>query len=193
MPDASFFNRFHIYSEKSFLDARLCAELCREALLNADKNAEIVYLEQSGVDDKVRKTKIATVTEASASLVKTRLEALKPALEQYFEIKLSGVRKPDFLVYNEGDFFVPHQDRGDAPQEPSYVLERVISAVIFLNSDYRGGEFIFYGLVGDERAKQLGFHLEAEAGLLIAFRSELMHEVRTVTQGNRCTIVSWFY
>jgi SM-20-related protein len=31
-----------------------------------------------------------------------------------------------------------------------------------------------------------------EAGLLIAFRSEMLHEVEPVTSGERVTIVSWY-
>ncbi len=37
-----------------------------------------------------------------------------------------------------------------------------------------------------------GFALEAEPGLLIAFRSDTSHEVRPVTFGERFTIVTWF-
>jgi SM-20-related protein len=44
----------------------------------------------------------------------------------------------------------------------------------------------------DERARSVGFPLIGEAGLLLAFRPNLVHEVTPVTHGERCTVVTWF-
>jgi SM-20-related protein len=48
-------------------------------------------------------------------------------------------------------------------------------------------------LVRDPRWQSVGFGVEGEEGLLIAFRSDLLHEVTPVTHGERYTLVSWFY
>jgi SM-20-related protein len=35
--------------------------------------------------------------------------------------------------------------------------------------------------------------VQGETGALIAFPSEMLHEVTPITRGERFTIVSWFY
>jgi SM-20-related protein len=68
--------------------------------------------------------------------------------------------------------------------------------VLFLNgeggadqpSSYGGGQLTFYGLMGD----RLGLPLAGRPGLLVAFRSDLVHAVTPVTRGERYTVVSWF-
>jgi predicted 2-oxoglutarate/Fe(II)-dependent dioxygenase YbiX len=57
---------------------------------------------------------------------------------------------------------------------------------------YGGGSLVFYGLLDGSQWEKVGFPLEGEPGLLIAFRSDLLHEVQQVTFGHRYTVVSWF-
>lgn len=57
---------------------------------------------------------------------------------------------------------------------------------------FGGGALALYGLLNDARGQNYGFPLEPEQGQLIAFRSDLWHEVKPVTHGERFTIVSWF-
>jgi predicted 2-oxoglutarate/Fe(II)-dependent dioxygenase YbiX len=72
--------------------------------------------------------------------------------------------------------------------------------VIFLNgtadddapAGYTGGELTFHGLLNGAEWEKCPFPLTAEPGLLVAFRSDTVHEVRPVTSGRRYTIVSWF-
>lgn len=77
---------------------------------------------------------------------------------------------------------------------------RRISAVIFLNATsaeprdgmYGGGALTFYELFDDPVGRPLGFPLEADEGLLIAFRSDTPHSVAPVTHGDRYTIANWY-
>jgi predicted 2-oxoglutarate/Fe(II)-dependent dioxygenase YbiX len=50
----------------------------------------------------------------------------------------------------------------------------------------------FYGLLPGPAWERIGFPLRGEEGLLVAFRSEILHEVTAVRQGDRYTIVTWF-
>ena len=125
---------------------------------------------------------------------------IKPEVEKHFGVQLTGCEKPQFLVYREGDFFVAHRDTNDDPRGVEGLKERRISVVIFLNrpsdeavpDSFSGGSLVFYGLIDAPEWKEYGFCLDGEAGLLIAFRSEILHEVTGVTSGERFTIVSWF-
>ena len=102
---------------------------------------------------------------------------------------------PEFLVYGPGSFYTPHLDASaDASTE-----SRRVSVVLFLNAEskepapdiYCGGSLTFHGLM-DGPFKKCAFSLEADAGLLIAFRSSTLHEVRPVTAGQRYSVVGWF-
>jgi SM-20-related protein len=73
--------------------------------------------------------------------------------------------------------------------------------VVFLNRQaatpapnaYGGGSLVLYGLLDEARWKLKGFPVIGEAGLLVGFRSNLIHEVKPVTHGTRFTIASWLY
>jgi predicted 2-oxoglutarate/Fe(II)-dependent dioxygenase YbiX len=122
-------------------------------------------------------------------------------LEAHFGVTLSGCQLPSFLAYGKGDFYLAHRDNSDDPGAPEMSRERQISVIVFLNSQseepqedsYGGGSLTFYGLMADPRAASWGFPLVGKPGLLIAFRSNLLHEVTPVTHGERYTIATWFF
>ena len=200
MPTADFFTRFGVFVIKDFFDADLCARLRSETRSNAHIQAT-VYKRIDRVDESARRTKAAKVSAQTISFVKERLLAVKPMLESHFNLTLTGCQEPQFLSYKEGDFFQPHQDSSDESDYAEYIKARQVSVVIFLNGEtreptpdsYTGGSLIFYGLMNDPRCQAIGFPLSGEAGLLIAFRSDIFHEVKTVTHGERYTIVSWLF
>ncbi|HMH42773.1 MAG TPA: 2OG-Fe(II) oxygenase, partial [Pyrinomonadaceae bacterium] len=72
---------------------------------------------------------------------------------------------------------------------------RLVSVSIFLNrqseteesDSYSGGSLVF----SDWRSNKK-FELAGEPGTLVAFRSEITHEVMPVTEGERYAIVSWY-
>jgi predicted 2-oxoglutarate/Fe(II)-dependent dioxygenase YbiX len=203
MPDVDFFTRFGFFALKSFLDAQTCAAFRSEMLSSALSPAELVdgNTTHERVKENVRKTMHASISEATAFVVKERLSALKPNLEDHFKLSLSGCESPQFLVYREGDYFQPHTDAAKEQGKPDYIKNRRLSIIISLNENasrlvpdgYGGGALTFYGLVQDPGWEKYGFQLTSETGLMIAFRSDLLHEVTTITSGTRCAIVSWFF
>jgi SM-20-related protein len=133
-----------------------------------------------------------------ASLVSSRLEAVRPALQRRFAEGTLAWEGPQFLLYRTGDFFVPHRDRPVEPED-AVSRRRRVSIVIFLNGTggatlpetYDGGALTFYGLLDGPRLRTIGYPLRAEAGLLIAFRSDILHEVTPVSRAERYSIVAW--
>ena len=203
MPHSDFFTRFGIFAVKRFLDAELCARLRAEMFSSELSPAMLVekYGSVETVKESVRKTGHAKVSESTTSLVVERLMALRPEIENHFKLTFNDCEDPQFLIYNKGDFFLPHRDREDEAQKPEYIKKRKVSLVIFLNEEseepahntYCGGGLAFYGLIDDPGWEKYGFQLKGETGLLVAFRSSTLHEVTTVTYGTRCSIVSWLY
>lgn len=204
MPNADFFARLGLFVVKDLFDPQLCKRFRREARLASNTQAMVVDKSGERVNKDFRKTKQAQVSTPTVSLVRERLLAVKPMLESHFDVMLAGCERPEFLVYKVGDFFRAHCDNTDDPDytdDLAYVRKRQVSVVIFLNGEaeeprrgsYGGGSLTLYGIIDDPRLKTYGFPLLGEAGLLIAFRSDVFHEVTPVTQGERYTIVSWFF
>jgi len=191
-----------LFVRRGFLDAPLCARL-REQMRSAERNRATVRQQGSeyAVDPGVRRVDWAVPPEASIAEVESRLAAIRPEVERHFRIPLAGHQPPQFLAYREGDFYVAHRDSTDEPDAAQTPKVRRVSVVVFLNDQaqekqddcYGGGSLTFYGLMADPRSRSTGFPLAGEEGLLVAFRSETVHEVTPVTWGERYTIASWFF
>ena len=200
MPTSSFFASLGLFVVKDFFDAELCARIRSELRVATGSQGRIYKRGAVVIDETKRSTKRVEVDAPTMSCVVERLRGLKPALESHFHLVLIGCEKPQFLVYREGDFFRQHLDHGPEPDDPQYLRDRRVSVVVFLNGQaeepgldsYCGGSLKLYGLIDDPLWKACGFPLIGERGLLVAFRSDVLHEVEAVTHGERYSIVSWF-
>ncbi len=202
MPRAEFLARFpSLFVVQKFLDPDLCNQLVSEARSAARAPAGVRRGSDFVVVPDERSTKRVQVPDSAVSLVQSRLLALTPRLGKHFGVTLAGCQPPSFLVYGKGDFYLAHVDSSDDQTAPQRVKERQVSVVVFLNGEtdspqencYGGGSLTLYGLMPDPRAALFGFPLVGEAGLLVAFRSSLTHEVKPVTHGERYTIATWFF
>ena len=201
MPRADFFTRFGIYAAPGFVGGEECRALVAE-LAASPRSAAEVYGENyaRGVDEGARRTLRAAAPAGVAAGLAGRLAGLRSALEENFRTKLGGCEEPEFLVYRTGDFFRPHRDASPGARAHEHLRRRRVSVVLFLNGQaerpepgsFCGASLVFYGLLPDPRAAHVGFPLAAEAGLLVAFPSDLLHEVTPVTHGERYAVVSWF-
>ncbi|PSB02280.1 2OG-Fe(II) oxygenase [Merismopedia glauca] len=197
-----FLSRAGLFLTEDFLNQDLHAEILAEARLQSKERAKISRNSMSLIDDDFRKTSIVHISESKALLIKAELLSLKPTLESCFNVKLKGCQPPQILSYEVGDFFGIHIDNaGKAPDAADFLKERRVSVVIFLNdqvetpqaNSYMGGTLTFYKLIkNDPRWDAFGFPLMGKANLLVAFPSDVLHEVKTVTYGERFTMVTWF-
>jgi SM-20-related protein len=199
--DAEFFRHFGIYIQRGFLSPDQCRRFIADAQAAASEPATVRENQVNVVDHDYRRTTIASVSPESVAIVSDMLLALRPNLEQHFKVRTTACRTPEFLIYRPGDFFRPHADNIPAHAESDAVVtSRRISTIVFLNSEsprphpgsFTGGALGFYGLIDDPRASEREFALTGEAGLLVAFRPEIVHRVAPVTDGERFTIVTWF-
>ena len=180
-----------LFVVKPFLEPLVCDAIVAE-MKGAQASAATVYGQTTSgsVDANVRRTLRIVPSTETIDLVTRRLLSCKPAVENHFNVSLNECENPQFLRYREGDFFVAHQD-GNTGLLRLDTESRLISTVIFLSREsessgpevYCGGSLVF---------TNLGFHMPAEPGMLIAFRSETTHEVTPVTHGERFSIASWF-
>ena len=138
----------------------------------------------------------ASLVEPAANvidLIETRLESCRDLVAASLSLSLGDREGVGFVRYPSGGFYKPHRDRGDDPEWPA-AARRAAALVIFLNTSRdvsdTAGEFdggILQLLEPQTEA------LLPEAGLLVAFPADVLHEVTGVRGGTRDTIVDWFY
>jgi SM-20-related protein len=191
-----------IYTEEGFLDRGACESL--KARMRAGKRERALVYEGGTdyvLDESRRSTFKVEVPSADASVVKEKLLARCEDFSRRFGVEVADCQEPTFLVYKPGDFFEPHRDYTENRNAPDHVRRRRVSAVVFLGDEsaggaggeYEGGSLAFYGLLKDPRCRHVGIPIRGKAGALVAFRSDVLHQVSPVTKGGRFTIVSWFF
>ncbi len=159
-------------------------------------------LERSGerlVNQQIRKTTNAKVGEAAKTMVEERIRALQPDLERHFQLSLSHFQYASFVVYQAGDFYEVHRDSVDPNDERASQMarDRQLTVVAYLDRQsetpgpgaFGGGELNLYGLMDVPGSDAFGLPVLAKPGLLVAFESHTLHEVKPITHGTRRTIV----
>ena len=183
------------------LSAAVCRDLV-ERMVGAPGESASVYIghNEPAVKPLSRKTLLVDVPPALDGIVRDRLDAWRGAIAGHFGVALTGYETPQYLVYGPGGFFRPHVDTRP-PEDLRHDEDggRLVSAVIFLSTpdsteraDYEGGELRLFNLVDEPAWRGLGFACDAAPGLLLAFRSDTVHEVTPVTRGFRCAVATWF-
>ena len=204
MPGPEFFRKLGLFVQPGFLDGATCARIRDEMRrVAADKQMVVrerrAYEGENVLNESGRRVWGARITGATEIFVSAELKALKPRLARYFKVPLGACAGPNFLRYEVGGIHTPHRDV--SPDSPSLIRDRKVSIVIFLNGPqttrtdedtYGGGELILYGLLDGPDWEKCGFPVPSSPGLLLAYPSDVQHEVRPVTSGQRFTIVAWF-
>jgi predicted 2-oxoglutarate/Fe(II)-dependent dioxygenase YbiX len=199
VPTSEFFARLGLFTRPAFLERDLCASIRLEAAGAERRPAKIVDDQgNKAVEPDYRSSKRVQLTSATVELLEHRFLSVKPELEEHFRLSLTLRSPMHALEYAPGDFFVPHIDTLGHSAEKTH--ERLVSAVLFLNAatyqpaadGFGGGALVFYGLLKNAGAEAVGFPLVGEAGLFVAFKSEIVHEVQPVLYGRRFTVVGWY-
>jgi SM-20-related protein len=196
----NFLSERGLYVVKSFLNAAECAEICAEMRDSVFTPSRVERKGLSVLDDEVRRNSQATVSAATYAWLDARVAALKDPLADHFRVALATFERLTFLLYRQGDFFLPHIDSGTAPETPDLIKSRKVVLSLFLNDErlgsepgsYGGGSLTFYGLIPDPPWSQMGFAAAGHAGLLIAFPATMIHEVTPITRGERLSVVTRF-
>lgn len=172
-----------------------------EALIDASRQAAHFPAQTSEASMQYRRqTRLVDLPESAFAEVARQLDAQAETICAFFGLPLVKREKLQMFHYQSGDFFKPHYDKNvhpGAPADPLYA-KREISVVIFLNAHqevgtlpgFQGGRFSFF-LPRGPLQPYMGVPIMPEAGMLLAFRSDLLHEVNEVKAGERFSLVSW--
>jgi len=142
------------------------------------------------VDKKVRNTQTVPVEPFLPHLHDLLQNVIRDVVNPFYGIEISGYETPQLLRYGIGGMYEPHVDgeslwmKEDGTKVWRKSVERDLSAVIYLNDDFEGGEFIF---------PDLNIRVSPKPGLLLCFPSSHLyrHGVLPVTRGERLAIVTW--
>ena len=88
--------------------------------------------------------------------------------------------KGSVIKYFEGDFLSKHTDLSDD------FIERMFCVIVQLNEtyDYEGGDFTYY-------INNTEYHMDRTIGTALIMKPEILHEVKVVENGERCSLIFW--
>lgn len=200
MPSANFFRALGLFVAEDFVNKDFCSGLRSEMDASVSEKATVIKDGQEGVlDEESRKVLNVRVAEDTWRSVRERLREIRPSLEEHFRVSLSRkCHGPDFLIYRPGGYYRPHRDASEG--SPDQIRARRVSVLVFLNAlsekpaadTFGGGGLTFYGLMDGPQWSKCAFTLDPAPGLLVAFRSDTLHEAQPVSFGQRYAIVTWF-
>ncbi|XP_020488394.2 prolyl 3-hydroxylase 1 [Labrus bergylta] len=143
----------------------------------------------------------------SARLFFDLSEKVRKVLESYFRLETTLYFSYSHLVCRsaidekqEGREDLSHpvhadncllvSELNDCVKEPPAYTHRDYSAILYLNDDFEGGDFIFTEL----DAKTVTAEVRPQCGRVVGFGAgkENPHGVRAVTKGQRCAVALWF-
>jgi predicted 2-oxoglutarate/Fe(II)-dependent dioxygenase YbiX len=127
-----------------------------------------------------------------------RIAPLQGEILESFGLRSCVTNGPYFVSYGPGAFFRLHQDTGHHVDDPQVVTDRLLSLVLYLNGReattetpaFDGGAFAIYDpLLPGLRGRHI---VVPQPGTLIVFKSECFHEVLTVHEGIRYSVILWY-
>ncbi len=174
------------------LRAGLVGATSHEATVRAAGEDQVVH--------RIRRTRRVAVADGLTELAQRGFADLRPRLEARFSVGLGACETPQFLRYERGDRFAAHQDSSSDPADGDSPARRRVSAVLLLGSDAgpaaggrRGGVLTFFDTSATATWQTCRVPVDAAAGSVIAFPSDLVHEVTPVRSGTRLSVVTWFH
>ena len=169
-------------------DNAIDSKMCNKIIKLADKKWEKATTKGEEGQDK-RKTNICWTTEQW--LYDIVFEYMQSANRQAgWDFEVDAAESMQIGKYSKGCFYNYHNDGNgvtvyDMPENKWLNNKtRKLSMSIFLNDNYEGGEFTFFG---DDEEKSI-----KGKGTIIVFPSYIYHCVEEVTKGNRYSLVVWF-
>ena len=143
----------------------------------------------------VRRASQIEVPSAIVELIDRHLDAQGDPIGSFFNRRLAGREGANLLRYEPGGFYKPHFDRADMPAWPP-AARRLVTVVLFLESSrdadpsggFRGGLLRLFPESDDSPPLEI----VPRRGMLVAFPAVTVHEVSTVSDGHRDTVVDWF-
>jgi len=180
------------------ISPEVCREICDYAASQPRQRAGVLDMkvdtrspEKSFVDPKQRDTFLVPIFPPMFKLLRGLFYGIMTKhVEPFYGIEIAWWEIPQMLSYKKGGRYDPHIDadrwvddgNGKGHWEP--FLDRQISILLYLNSEFTGGKLNF----PDHKIK-----IQPRPGLLVAFpsSSKYRHGAEPTESGERLALVSW--
>jgi len=189
-----------VFTSPAALSSDQCRDWRQRAVKAESRPGHVYKHGKSYLDEDARRAQEVGLTPEDEKRLDQHIAAARPALDRHFGMALGPLREYRCMLYDSGDFFVPHYDVKEVEDEAvNNVHKRTVTLLIFLNAPddpdvpYEGGELTFFGLLDVPDSDQHGFSVESSQGMMVAFRSNVLHSVTPILSGNRYVIVAWFH
>jgi predicted 2-oxoglutarate/Fe(II)-dependent dioxygenase YbiX len=173
-----------MFVRPEFCLASDCARI-RAAMDSGAASPAEIYVEEYRVDQDARRASEVEVADDIINEVQRAIDGIRPEVSRFFGIALSGDEGPGFLRYTTGGFYGRHLD---VSAEWDERFPRRISVIVFLTS---AGEHCEGGALRVYLSEVCD--VAPRAGTLVAFPSDVPHEVLPVTSGVRDVVVDWLF
>jgi SM-20-related protein len=182
---------------EDFLGFDECEALVREMAASGKERAQLVRAGESILDQSIRHCFDHHLSAATKDRFRVRLEAFFDANRAAFASDADYLYGPYFMTYEKGSFFRAHRDVANHKNDPLRLAAHRWSLLLYLNGrepvaqlpTFDGGALVVYET--DPKLRDRRVVIVPRPGMLLLFRSSLMHEVATVLDGVRYAVAGW--
>jgi predicted 2-oxoglutarate/Fe(II)-dependent dioxygenase YbiX len=181
----------------SFLPLTECRELVNAMDSSPRSPAQVVRAGESLLDESLRFCYDHEFSDAFKRPIGNRLTDFFDTHRNEFDSDADYLYGPYFMSYMKGSFFRAHRDVANHKNDPPRLAAHRWSLLLYLNGrepaedlpTFDGGALIVYET--DPKLSDRRIVIVPKPGLLVLFRSSLMHEVATILDGTRYAVAGW--
>jgi hypothetical protein len=185
---------FGIVLKRNYLPAETCDKLVAFAKTKGAESDLAVFTDSSSLGDDVvtmvNKDRVSSKVDLASKqgvIDKWVGDIFHQFVAKRVKKKIRNFSTPDLMRYECGGYYKPHADSEMFDTKTGVwkkILDRDYSLLLYLNSEYEGGELHF---------EHFNFTYRPQKGDLLVFPSHhlYLHEAKMVKSGFRYVIVSW--
>ena len=187
----------NVATTAGFLPLPECRDIVRAMEASPGEPAQVVRAGESILDETMRFCLDHAFPDAFKDPIGARLTAFFESHRTELDSDADFLYGPYFMSYGKGAFFRPHRDVANHKNDPPRLAAHRWSLLVYLNGrepagdlpTFDGGALIIYETNPKLRDRRVV--IVPQPGLLVLFRSNLMHEVSTVLEGTRYAVAGW--
>jgi predicted 2-oxoglutarate/Fe(II)-dependent dioxygenase YbiX len=187
----------NVASAAQFLSVAECGEIIQAMQASPREPAQVVRAGESILDTSLRFCFDHHFPDAFKRAIGQRMIAYFHSHRAEFDSDADHIYGPYFMSYEKGSYFRAHRDVANHKNDPPRLAAHRWSLLIYLNGRapaeglpvFDGGALIVYETAPKLRDRRVV--IVPQPGLLVLFRSFLMHEVATVLEGTRYAVAGW--
>jgi len=187
----------NIATVRGLLSVPECAEIITAMNAAPREAAEVVRAGESILDPSLRFCFDHHLPDVVKDPIAERVAGYFRAHRDRFASDADYLYGPYFMSYEKGSYFRAHRDVANHKNDPARLAAHRWSLLLYLNGRdttnglpvFDGGALIVYET--DPTIRNRKVVIVPEPGMLVLFRSALMHEVAILHGGTRYAVAGW--